>query len=71
MTCARNCSISPAGLLGAFAALATVTLAIGLGFAFLGAWLILPFAGIEVLGLALAFAACARRFGEQNGECRT
>jgi uncharacterized membrane protein len=61
----RNCSISPAGLLGAYAALAAVTLAIGIGFALLGAWLVLPFAGLEVLGLAAAFVVQVRRAGKE------
>ncbi|MFN2645599.1 MAG: DUF2244 domain-containing protein [Burkholderiales bacterium] len=56
----RNCSISPAGLACVFAALAVAVLAIGTGFALLGAWLILPFAGLEVLLLAGAFLLQAR-----------
>jgi len=51
----RNCSISPIGMIAAFAALAVVTLGIGFGFAVAGAWLVLPFAGLEVAGLVLAF----------------
>ena len=61
----RNCSMSPAGLAMAFAALAVVTLAIGVGFASVGAWLVLPFAGLEVLGLAVAFVVYARRVGTE------
>ena len=57
----RNCSTSPAGLAGVFAALACVVVAIGAGFAVLGAWLVLPFAGLEVLLLGWAFVAYARR----------
>jgi len=57
----RNCSISPAGLAGVFAALACVAVAIGAGFALVGAWLVLPFAGLEVLLLGSAFVAYARR----------
>ena len=57
----RNCSISPAGLAGVFAALALVVLAIGGGFAIAGAWLVLPFAGLEVLALGAAFVLYARR----------
>jgi len=60
LTLKRNCSISPAGLLGVFAALAATVLGIGAGFAAAGAWLILPFAGLEVLALGAAFAVCAR-----------
>jgi uncharacterized membrane protein len=60
LTLKRNCSISPAGLACVFAALAVAVLAIGAGFALLGAWLILPFAGLEVLFLAGAFLLQAR-----------
>jgi uncharacterized membrane protein len=51
----RNCSISPAGLFRVFALLALATLGIGAGFAAAGAWLVMPFAGLEVLALGLAF----------------
>ena len=61
----RNCSISPAALLGTFVALAVVTLAIGVGFAMVGAWLVLPFAGLEVVGLGVAFVMHARRVGKE------
>jgi uncharacterized membrane protein len=57
----RNCSISPAGLAGVFGALAAVALAIGGAFAVAGAWLVLPFAGLEVAALAAAYLAYARR----------
>ena len=56
----RNCSISPAGLLGVFAGLAGFVLAVGVGFAAAGAWLILPFAGLEIALLGAAFVAMAR-----------
>ena len=56
----RNCSITPAGLARVFAFLVAVTLGIGIGFAAAGAWLVLPFAGIEVVLLAAAFIASGR-----------
>jgi len=43
-----------------FGLLALVVVTIGTGFAIAGAWLILPFAGLEVLGLAAAFVVYAR-----------
>jgi uncharacterized membrane protein len=43
-----------------FAALALAVLAIGTSFAIAGAWLILPFAGLEVLLLGGAFVLQAR-----------
>jgi len=64
----RNRSMSPAGLATAFAVLAVLTLAIGAGFAFIGAWLVLPFAGLEVVILAAAFFVYARRAGREVEE---
>ena len=64
LTLKRNCSISPAGLLWVFAALSTLALMIGIGFAVAGAWLILPFAGLEVAGFAIAFLLYAKRAGD-------
>jgi uncharacterized membrane protein len=52
--------MSPAGLAKVFGALAVLVLAIGAGFAAMGAWLILPFAGLEVLLLGAAFVLYAR-----------
>ena len=60
LTLKRNCSISPSSLACVFVALAVVVLAIGTGFAIAGAWLILPFAGLEVLLLGGAFVLHAR-----------
>lgn len=60
LTLKRNCSISPSGLACVFVALAVVVLVIGTGFALAGAWLILPFAGLEVLLLGGAFLLQAR-----------
>lgn len=56
----RNCSISPAGLACVFATLAAVALVIGGGFAAAGAWLVLPFAGLEVAALIAAYLVCAQ-----------
>jgi len=56
----RNCSISPGGMIAVFAFLALMTLAIATGFALAGAWLVLPFAGLEVAALLLAFFWTAR-----------
>jgi uncharacterized membrane protein len=56
----RNCSMPPARLMGLFALAGLVSVAVAMGFAAAGAWLILPFAGIEVIALAWAFIAHAR-----------
>jgi uncharacterized membrane protein len=55
-----HCSISPAGFACVLASLAGVALAIGAGFAITGAWLVLPFSGLEVLLLGAAFVVHAR-----------
>ena len=57
----RNCSISPAGLLWVYGLIAAVTLGIAAVFAALGAWVILPFAGVEIVALGVAFAVNGRR----------
>lgn len=61
LTLKRNCSISPAGLARVFALLAALSLAIAAGFAAAGAWLVLPFAGLEAALLGAAFLLYARR----------
>jgi len=60
LTLKRNCSIAPAGLACVFAALAVAVLGIGIGFAIAGAWLILPFASLEVIALGAAYLLQAR-----------
>lgn len=46
--------------------LAVITLTIGIGFALLGAWLVLPFAGLEVLALGAAFLCRARQVAKND-----
>lgn len=65
-----NFSISPNAMATQFTLLAGVALAIGIGFAALGAWLVLPFAGLETLALAIAFFVIARRAGDYGGKER-
>jgi uncharacterized membrane protein len=55
ITARPNCSLSPAGTLCAFCIIAFVTLAVALAFTLLGAWPILPFAGLELLILWFCF----------------
>jgi len=50
-----------------FALLAAVAIGIAIGFAAIGAWLVLPFAGLEALALAIAFFAMARRIADDEG----
>lgn len=56
----RNCSASPKQLAVVFGSLAGLAFLIGAVFAFHGAWLVIPFAGIEVLAVAAAFFCYGR-----------
>ena len=56
----RNCSVTPAQLGWLYASLCAVSLGIGTFFWFQGALLILPFAGVELAAVGLAFLAYAR-----------
>ncbi len=60
----RNCSITPSGLLWVYGVIAVATMGIAAAFAALGAWMILPFAGIEILALGVAFAWNGRHAGD-------
>jgi uncharacterized membrane protein len=51
----RNNSLSSAGRQLVFAFLFTVSIGIAIAFAAIGAWLVLPFAGLEMLVLFAAF----------------
>jgi uncharacterized membrane protein len=63
----RNCSVSPAQLLGLFASLSVVSLGIATFFWFQGATLIMPFAWAELIAVGIAFIVYARhaRDGEK------
>lgn len=56
----RNCSLAPSQLAIWFGSLATLSMAIALFFALMGAWVVVPFALLEISGLALAFVAFGR-----------
>lgn len=56
----RNCALTPVQLLLIFASLALASLGLATFWAFQGAWLVVPFAVIEVLALGVAFAVYAR-----------
>ena len=51
----RNCSLSPGALMLVFGSVAALSFAFGVMFAALGAWMILPFAGLELAALGAAF----------------
>ncbi len=65
-TVKRNCSISPNGCLRLLATMAVLSFGIALAFACFGAWMILPFAGVEMLALATAFYLVGRHAADHE-----
>jgi uncharacterized membrane protein len=60
----RNCVLTPVQLGGWFLSLALVSLGIAVAFAAHGAWLVVPFAVVEIGALGLAFVLYARHAGD-------
>jgi uncharacterized membrane protein len=60
----RNNSLSSAGRTIVLGSLVLLSFAISLAFAYLGAWLVLPFAGVEMAVLVLAFRYVERHAGD-------
>jgi uncharacterized membrane protein len=58
-----NCSLTPRTATFFYVSLLSVTLPVAVGFAALGLWPILPFAGLELLGLGAALVVSMRRGG--------
>ena len=50
-----NCSLTAECKILVFAAIGFVSLAIALFFVFMGAWMVLPFAGLELIAIGYAF----------------
>ena len=63
-TLRRNCVLSPSQLAIWFGSLSAVSLGIAAAFAVVGAWMVVPFALIEVSVLGLAFFCYARHAGD-------
>ena len=59
-----NRSLGPLGRTACLAAITATTVAIGVAAAVLGAWPVLPFAGLEVAFVAIAFRSLARHDGD-------
>jgi uncharacterized membrane protein len=55
ITARPNCSLTPDQKLWVFAAIASFSLIVATGFSLAGAWLVFPFAGLELLVLGIAF----------------
>ena len=56
----RNCAITPRQFVIFYCSLATVSLSIAGFWSAMGAWTVLPFAGIDLLGVGAAFLVYAR-----------
>lgn len=56
----RNCAVSPRQFVWFYASLALFSVAIALLLVVCGAWLVLPFTGIELLAVGAAFVVHAR-----------
>jgi uncharacterized membrane protein len=56
----RNCSVSPRQFVFFYVSLAVFSLAIAFMLVLCGAWLVLPFTGVELLAVGVAFAIYAR-----------
>jgi uncharacterized membrane protein len=62
----RNQVIASRSMLLVVSAVAAFALAIGLGFASLGLWLVLPFVGLEVIALVIAFRVYSRHVADNE-----
>jgi uncharacterized membrane protein len=60
----RNNSLTPATRLLAFCSIAAICIAVAGAFAVAGVWFVLPFAGLELAVLALAFVWIERHAGD-------
>lgn len=56
----RNCALSPRQVVTFYFSLVILSALIGTGFALFGAWLVLPFAGLEMLAVGIALYIYAR-----------
>ncbi|CAB3788608.1 DUF2244 domain-containing protein [Pararobbsia alpina] len=56
----RNCSVSPRQFFFFYASLCVVSLLVGLTVVLWGAWLVLPFTGLDLLAVGVAFVIYAR-----------
>lgn len=56
----RNCSLSPRQVGWFYLSIVIVSFAIALFFAWRGVWFVMPFAGLELLGLGIALLAWGR-----------
>ena len=50
-----NSALTPVNKIKVVVLLAMIPMLIGIGFSLIGAWLVLPFVGLEILAIAVAF----------------
>lgn len=62
----RQCALTPGQLLKAYLGLCALSLAVALGFWFMGAALVLPFACVEVVALGVAMLVFARHATDRD-----
>lgn len=65
----RNCSLTPRQMASVFGLLSAVSLGIAGFFWSLGAWMVVPFALLEVLAVGLAFVLYARHAVDRERIC--
>ena len=63
VTVRPNSSLSASNTIKLVCALAAISMTVGVGFALAGAWMVLPFAGLEVVAIAYAFYYIMLRSG--------
>lgn len=59
-----NNSLSPEGFIWLFAAIAALSITVAVGVSLSGAWLVLPFAGFEIIAFACAFHYVLLHYGD-------
>lgn len=59
-----NCSMTPKQLAWLYLSIVVITLAIAFGFWMFGLWMVVPFAGLELLLVGAAFLVYARHAGD-------
>lgn len=64
VTVKRNCSMTPRAVLLLLGATALFSFGVGVVFAWFGLWLVLPFVGLEMLALTVAFLMNGRHAGD-------
>jgi len=64
ITVRPNNSLSVVNTMKLVCVLAAISISVGVGFALAGAWMVLPFAGLEIVAIAYAFYYITLRSGD-------